>query len=306
MDRFDICLAQTLEYETSYKQPIGGPFIRWKATKKRPQPPLITGKPDGLGYDDDPNDTGGRTCMGIIQREYDAWRRNAGRPTQDVWRIGDDELTDIYRRQYWQPGRCAQLPPGLDFMVFDASVNCGVGIGARLLQRALGVKDDGHIGQVTISAANAVNDLEAVLHRFAEKREAYFRACRTFKHHGTGWLRRNDEALEAALSMARTGVSQHLSYVDFAEGSRKALPPAPVEAVADTATGQREIVQAGGGGMLSLTQTMELYGKANETGLIQTVLANPGTVALILLGIGLILNARFGWIDRGKKLILGV
>ena len=48
------------------------------------------------GNDDDPHDHGGRTSRGVIQREYDAYRREKGEATRDVWTASDAEIADIY------------------------------------------------------------------------------------------------------------------------------------------------------------------------------------------------------------------
>ena len=47
------------------------------------------------GNDDDPRDPGGRTSRGIIQREYDAWRRGQNLLTCDVWSATDGEVEGV-------------------------------------------------------------------------------------------------------------------------------------------------------------------------------------------------------------------
>ena len=59
----------------------------------------------------------------------------------------------IYRKKYWTGSRCDDLPAGVDYCVFDGSVNSGVAQSAKWLQRALGVTVDGHIGDHTLLAA---------------------------------------------------------------------------------------------------------------------------------------------------------
>lgn len=301
-DHFQVCLAVVLQFETGYPQKPGGPFRRNADGSGR-----IPTKPDGMAFDDDPNDTGGRTFMGILQRVYDASRDRRALPRRDVWLAEDHEVADIYRRQYWEPLRCDELPLPIALLTFDGGVNCGIGMGARFLQRALGIKDDGHIGQVTLAKANEITsiaDLQAFAERFAAVRETYYRACKTFRHHGKGWLKRNKAATEVAFGMI--GGAGWRVDVDFAEHSRQALPPAPAQSVAETNTGGRETFQGAAGGGLSLERSFDLYAKASQVGLMEAINKNPATVALILIGIGLVLNARFGWLDRGRKLILGV
>ena len=99
------------------------------------------------GNDDDPADHGGRTSRGIIQREYDAWRQGRSLPTRDVWTATDDEIASIYHDEYWAPF-CDDMPTGVDYLYFDMAVNAGPHRAAVMLQRALGLTDDGRIGPV--------------------------------------------------------------------------------------------------------------------------------------------------------------
>ena len=103
------------------------------------------------GNDDDPADHGGRTSRGITQREYDAWRREKGQPTIDVWQAPQSDIVTIYHDEYWEP-LCDSLPVGVDYIVFNNNVLDGPVRSARLLQMALGVAADGRIGPVTREA----------------------------------------------------------------------------------------------------------------------------------------------------------
>src|SRR5215472_4136167 len=104
---------------------------------------------DEGGLDDDPHDHGGRTAHGIIQREYDGFRARHGLPRQDVWKITPAEYTEIYHDRYWMPW-CDRLPAGTADAVFDACAHPGPAQGARTLQRALNMRADGNMGNVTL------------------------------------------------------------------------------------------------------------------------------------------------------------
>lgn len=86
---------------------------------------MITLRWEG-GYSNHPDDPGGPTMRGIIQREYDKFRREKGLSLRPVRQIEEDELRTIYRVNYWDEMQCESLPPGLDLCVFDAAVNSGV------------------------------------------------------------------------------------------------------------------------------------------------------------------------------------
>ncbi len=78
------------------------------------------------GYSNHPDDPGGPTMRGVIQREYDAWRGKHGKRARPVRQIEEDELREIYRSEYWDAMDCGGLAPGMDLCVFDAAVNSGV------------------------------------------------------------------------------------------------------------------------------------------------------------------------------------
>ncbi len=86
----------------------------------------ITLKWEG-GYSNHPDDPGGPTMQGIIQREYDSWRKKQGKRLRPVRQIDENELQVIYRDEYWDAMGCEDLPAGFDLCVFDAAVNSGVG-----------------------------------------------------------------------------------------------------------------------------------------------------------------------------------
>lgn len=152
------------------------------------------------GFSDDPADPGGATMFGITAATLSRWR---GHPVgaEEVAALTEEEAREIYRAQYWNLLRCDDLPPGVDLMVFDCGVNAGPGVAARLLQRVVGVREDGAIGPVTIAAARAMDPAECV-GRLARLREEHYRGLPGFARFGRGWLRRVEIVRRAALEMA--------------------------------------------------------------------------------------------------------
>ena len=203
---------------------------------------------DEGGLDDDPHDHGGRTAHGIIQREYDGFRARHGLPPQDVWRITPAEYTEIYHDRYWMPW-CDRLPAGMDYAFFDACVNAGPAQAARTLQRALALRADGNMGDVTLAAVKArcEEDAEAMIHAFCDRRRAFYRALAQFPRYGRGWLARVDHVEKAALAMAASGVgaprrkgfSDELRAQASARAEAEAVrePPVSTEAGAAATTG---------------------------------------------------------------------
>jgi hypothetical protein len=139
----------------------------------------ITLKWEG-GYSNHPDDPGGPTNFGIIQREYDKWRVAHGLPARSVRYIEVGEYRDIYRKEYWDVVGGDQLPAGYDLAVFDAAVNNGTGR-ARQWQ------------------AQYPNDID----KFCDARLAFDqRLGRLWRVFGAGWARRISSIRLAAHAMA--------------------------------------------------------------------------------------------------------
>lgn len=159
------------------------------------------------GYSNHPDDPGGPTMKGIIQRVYDGYRRSKGLPTRSVRALEDAELKDIYRRQYWDAVRADELPPGIDYVVFDGAVNSGPAQSAKWLQRALGLPADGAVGVVTLDAARAAAaaDPERLVDDICDRRLAMLKALSTWPVFGRGWGRRVADVRRAGKAWLREG-----------------------------------------------------------------------------------------------------
>ena len=68
-----------------------------------------------------------------------------------------DDVTPIYKRNYWDRIKGDALPSGVDFAVFDLAVNGGTGRGAKMLQKVVGVTQDGGIGPQTLGAVGRMD-----------------------------------------------------------------------------------------------------------------------------------------------------
>lgn len=141
------------------------------------------------GFVNHPKDPGGATNRGVTQRVYDAFRDRAGAPRQSVRGIKADEIAEIYAAQYWRPVRADDLPAGLDYAVFDFAVNSGVKRAAIELQRILGVKADGVIGEVTLAAV-ARADVFDLIGRLCDRRIEFCKGLDHWPTFGKGWTAR--------------------------------------------------------------------------------------------------------------------
>jgi lysozyme family protein len=106
----------------------------------------------------------------------------------------------MYKRKYWDACKCDALPAGVDYLVFDFAVNAGVGRSAKILQRALGVPEDGAIGPTTLHNVS-VMDRGELIARFSEAKEEFYKSLKTFDTFGKGWLSRVAEVRGTAQTM---------------------------------------------------------------------------------------------------------
>ena len=97
------------------------------------------------GYTNHPSDPGGPTHLGITIHDYRKYvKPNA--TAADVKAMRLDDAKTIYRAKYWNAMRCDELPAGVDYCVFDYGVNSGIGRAPKVLQRVVGIDDDGEWG----------------------------------------------------------------------------------------------------------------------------------------------------------------
>jgi lysozyme family protein len=148
------------------------------------------------GYVNHPNDYGGATNKGVIQRVYDDYRRRQGLPLRSVQFITDNEVEDIYENDYWKPSQAELMTRPLAIAHFDTAVNFGVRGSVMFLQEALGVTADGIFGPNTRAALQRANTQSTAL-RYVDRRIEY-RYIRVSQDPSQrvflqGWLNRDND-----------------------------------------------------------------------------------------------------------------
>ena len=158
------------------------------------------------GFVNDLADHGGATNWGITAATLAHWR---GHPVTeaDVRSLQPVEARTIYHANYWNTVRGAELPSGVDLVVFDISVNSGPRRAVRMLQEALGVIVDGILGPVTLRAV-AVAEAGVVIDRLADARRRFYVALTqrdpSQARFLAGWQNRVRATTKAAQVLLRT------------------------------------------------------------------------------------------------------
>ena len=154
------------------------------------------------GFVDHPEDPGGATNMGVTQHTYNSYLARYRLKRRSVRKITAGEVALIYRRNYWDRVRGDDLPPGVDWTVFDWAVNSGPSRSAKALQKIVMVTRDGAIGPKTLYAV-ANQEPDKIIDAMYTARQRFYERLSTFDVFGRGWSRRNTETRDAALLMAQ-------------------------------------------------------------------------------------------------------
>ena len=151
------------------------------------------------GFVNHPSDPGGMTNLGVTKKVYEDWLGYEV-DKQDMMKLTKDDVKPIYKKNYWDRCKCDDLPVGVDYVVFDMSVNHGTGRAAKFLQKVVGATVDGAIGNQTIAKIKEMDRKDIIL-ALCTEREAFYRDLSTFDVFGKGWLRRNQEVKDKAESL---------------------------------------------------------------------------------------------------------
>lgn len=249
----------------------------------RAMPPVLVHEGD---YVDDPHDPGGETNQGVTARVYNSFRARKGQAKQSVRLMTTVERDAIYRAQYWDVIRGDFLPEGVGYVVFDGAVHSGTAQSAKWLQRALGVRDDGQIGEATLAAVGAHPDHDKLIAAICAQRLAFLRRLKTWPRYKGGWSTRVRDVQRRGQAWASGSVG--LPPVAIKGASVKAriedAKPAPSPAAGDAAFG----AGASGGLIAGAIQNMQekLEPVANVEW-VQPVLAALAVASVLLVAGGL-------------------
>lgn len=151
------------------------------------------------GFVNDPRDSGGMTNLGVTKLVWEEW---LGRPVseKEMRALTPKFVAPMYKRKYWDACRADELISGVDYCVFDVSVNSGTGRAIKLLQQTVGATPDGGFGPITMALVKKTNPAN-LIELYCARRLDFLESLRSFEHFGKGWSRRVAEVKTKALAM---------------------------------------------------------------------------------------------------------
>lgn len=144
------------------------------------------------GYVNVKTDAGGPTKYGITHKTLAAHRGVKSVTAAEVKALTLAEAEKIYRQSYWTQSGGDVLPVGLDYAAFDFGVNSGPYRAKVILQKVLGVKQDGKIGLQTVTAVSDYpGGMVKLIRDYCAARMTYLQSLKStktgFPVNGRGW-----------------------------------------------------------------------------------------------------------------------
>lgn len=152
------------------------------------------------GFVNNPKDPGGMTNLGVTKAVWDKYCGHVSTEAE-MRALTPEVVAPLYKAQYW--GQLGDnLPKGVDYLYFDFAVNAGPSRAAKTLQTALGVVPDGIIGPKSLEAIKNADPV-ALIDKFTNAKEAFYKSLPTFETFGKGWMRRVIESADTAKAMIK-------------------------------------------------------------------------------------------------------
>jgi lysozyme family protein len=160
-------------------------------------------------------DSGGETYVGIARNYEKLWegwkiidkikkerKVEKLKYNEKVKEITIDIIDPIYRKKYWDKIKgddICIINPELALHVFDMGVNAGITTAIKLLQRCLGLTDDGIIGKMTLEGVKKANH-DKLLKDYINRRKEYYIKIATGEREKflKGWLNRIDHTINSS------------------------------------------------------------------------------------------------------------
>lgn len=161
----------------------------------------LNGSPESIfaharktGFANDPDDKGGYTMVGVILDTYKSYCRKKGYPVPTPQRLHDipfNQWKEIFKGMFWDKMQADRIvSQGIANMCVDWLWISGTGR-VKNIQRILGVKQDGIVGDKTIAAINSANPVTLFANLYTA-RVKYYKGCSGWWKYNKGWMRRLD------------------------------------------------------------------------------------------------------------------
>lgn len=132
------------------------------------------------GYSNDVHDPGGETRYGISKRIY---------PDLDIKNLTVKQAGEIYKRDYWDPNWCDQLPYWAALAVFDTAVNMGRHAAIVCLQKTARMQETGRLSNELVRTIKHMEPTDG-LADYLSYRLVRYANLPGWQRYGRGWSRR--------------------------------------------------------------------------------------------------------------------
>lgn len=187
------------------------------------------------GYVSDPKDRGGETYCGISRKAHPRWSGwkivDMYKPLKWNEKIDDEDLRqtviELYTKTYYTPLKIDRINNMLlSAHLFDHGVNAGLSASAKLLQKSINeicnvsISVDGKIGNETLAYANNADNLNALVNKFIENRNQFYKNIvnrnPSQKKFLNGWLNRVKTTTKTVNNYQKsfTKEEQNVCYAD--------------------------------------------------------------------------------------------
>jgi lysozyme family protein len=154
-------------------------------------------------FTDDKDDSGNWTTGKIGKGELKGTKYGisaASYPKVDIKNLTKDQAFAIYRRDYWNEISADRLPAKIRLHVLDFAINAGVGAAKKLLQKVIGVKEDGNFGDKTMAQIHNVTPWQYAMARVDYYDKIVDKAPIKQKYFA-GWMKRNLSITETCVNL---------------------------------------------------------------------------------------------------------
>ena len=141
------------------------------------------------GFVNDPRDSGGATNKGVTLATF---RSVFGKDktVKDLKKITDSQWMTIFKTKFWDKYKADNIKDEwITYLLVDWLWTSGPGNAIERVQKFLGLKIDGIVGNVTINKINSFNGKE-LFTKLWHLREDFIKTRAQYPIYGTGWLRR--------------------------------------------------------------------------------------------------------------------